>query len=592
MPLPPDFRPDPERPFTTVRTAVDGLEPEEIRNYASREDCLIDLPLWQDASVVMDDPYYHLGIGDGGDERAYTFEVHEEDELRLAVTIDRQSRRETGPWARPDPFRNDLARNTGRAFPFLSGDAATNAGATPEPSFAKDDLPPQPEIPLDNDIARNAGNQSHAAAWMSAQDKSTPAGRLLADLADPDKTDPAAGRAIVRTFEANCRRAGPGPDTAETLPFERILRRSVEQHRRTMDDTPERTWDRIKADYAAVFEAAGGNFNAVPYQDAWSALHERVRMASDAAHYPDNREEKLKALLYTLDTCAERKVAINDLHVDIARARAGLDRLLRNAGTLIDPRIERDPDFPDWANVRAAAVARWTHALADPDLSQHLPYWDYDTMKAHFDRLADPAIPTVFHPRVLALSREPILNPFMLSLASDYERALKFVRGDTNLLPYSPGFDSLQTSLRQAREKCADSPERTAHIDSLAAQLEIANQRKTIAQEAAQQLNDASEQLVRHIDRSKSNRKPVHEAPGFSAWRANADRVASRCEAILQDPRLAPHFTRAGASEDSARTATRFLRDDRYRKPPAAAQAAAQRRDRAQAREESCSMST
>ena len=112
-----------------------------------------------------------------------------------------------------------------------------------------------------------------------------------------------------------------------------------------MDDTPERTWDKIKADYAAVFEAAGGNVNQVPYQDGYPALHDLARRASDTAHYPDRQEDKLSALLDTLDTCAERKIAINDLHADIARARAGLDRLIRNAGTHIDPRIDRDPDF-------------------------------------------------------------------------------------------------------------------------------------------------------------------------------------------------------------------------------------------------------
>lgn len=572
MPLSLDFRPDPERPFTTVRTATHVHDPDEIRRYRTREDCLIDLQRWRDASVTMDDPYYHLGIGEGGDERAYTFEVHEGDELRLAVAVDRQTLHETGPWARPDPFRNELVQNPGQAFPFLPARA--------------------PALTLDEWIAQRAGDQPHdAVSWALARDKSTPAGRLLAELSDPGKIDPAAARAIIETFEADCERATANADAAETPAFERILRRSIEQHRKTMDDTPDRTWDRIKADYAAVFEAAGGNVNQVPYQDGYPALHDLARRTRDAGHYPDRQEDKLSALLDTLDTCAERKVAINDLHVDIARARAGLDRLIRNAGTHIDPRIERDPDFPEWSNFRADVVARWTQALADPDLIQHLPYWDYDTMKAHFERLADPAIPTVFHSRALAVSTEPILNPPMHGLASDYERALKSVRGDANLLPYSPQLDNLQITLQWAREQCAGVPERLAHIECLAAQLEVANQRKSAALEAAESLNDASGQLVRHINWSKSNRKPVHEAPGFSSWRANADRVAARCEAILKDPHLAPHFSRAGASAESARTAILFLRDDQYRMPPSPEEVAAQRQARAEIREESVSMS-
>ncbi|MYE23499.1 MAG: hypothetical protein F4Y01_06100 [Gammaproteobacteria bacterium] len=565
MPLPLDFRPDPERPFTTVRTAIDAPEPQELRNYASREDCLTDLQRWRDASVIMDAPYYHLGIGEGGDERAYIFEVHEEDELRLAVSIDRQTIHENGPWARPDPFRNELVQNPGQAFPFLPSQA--------------------PALKLDDWLAQRAGDQPHdAVSWALAQDKSTAAGRLLADLSDPDKIDPTAARAIIRTFEANCERAEANADPAGTPAFERILRRSIEQHRKTMDDTPERTWDRIKADYAAVFEAAGGNVNQVPYQDGYPALHDLARQAKAAAHYPDRQEDKLSALLDTLDTCAERKIAINDLHVDMARARAGLDRLIRNAGTHIDPRIERDPDFPEWSNFRATAITRWTHAVADPDLSQHLPHWDYDAMKTHFERLADPAIPTVFHPRALAVSREPILNSPMRRLASAYEHALKSVRDDPNLLPYSLRLDSLQLTLQWAREKCSGVPEKLAHIESLAAQLEVAHQRRTSAQKAAESLNDASGQLVQHINWSKSNRKPVHEAPGFGSWRENADRVAARCQAILKDPHLAPHFTRAGASADSARTAILFLRDDQYRMPPSPEAIAAQRQARAEAR--------
>lgn len=561
MPLPEDVTPDPDRPFITVRTATRFHDPGEVRQYATREECLVDLGRWQDTSLVRQDPYYHLGVGYEGDDDTYTFEVYENGDLRLQVDIDRLGQSQAGPWARPTE-----ARTAGAAFK------------------------------LDDYIARYAQDENHdAVSWAIAQDKSTPAGQLLADLSDPAKIDPNSSRAIMRTFEGNCERARAASPNGQAVNFERILRRAIERHRKTMDDTPERTWEKIKADYAAVFDAAGGNLNQVPYQDGYPALYDLTQRAVKAAHFPDRQEDKLKGLLATLDTCAERKIAISDLHVDLGRAREGLDRLIRDAGTLLNPRIERDACFPEWADYRATVIATWTHALADPDLKQHLHHFDYDAMKAHLERLADPDIPTVFHPRALAVSREPILNPPMYSLAQDYERALNSVGGDANLLPYSHRVEGLKLHIREALDKCARIPGRVAHIASLDAQLEVAAQRKTIAADAAQDLTDMSDELVRHINWSKSNRRPVHEAPGFNAWRDKADRAASRCEAILQDPRLAPHFHRAGASEEAARTTILFLRDDNYQKPTSPEEIAAQRQARAEARadprEESASMS-
>ena len=561
MPLPEGVIPDPDRPFVTVRTATRFHDPDEVRRYATREECLVDLGRWQDTSLVRQDPYYHLGVGYQGDDDTYTFEVYENGDLRLQVDIDRLGQSQAGPWARPTE-----ERTAGTAFK------------------------------LDDYVARYAQDENHdAVSWAIAQDKSTPAGKLLADLSDPAKIDANSSRAIMRTFEGNCERAQAASPNGQAINFERILRHAIERHRKTMDDTPQRTWDSIKTSYAAVFDAAGGNLNQVPYQDGYPALYDLTQRAVQAAHCPDRQEDKLKGLLATLDTCAQRKVAISDLNVDIWRAREGLDRLIREAGPLHNLRIERDPHFPEWADYRAAVIAAWTHALADPDLKQHLPHFDYESMKAQVDRLTDPEIPTVFHPRALAVSREPILNPTMYSLAEDYERALNTVGGDANLLPYSHRFVGLKLHIREALDKCARIPVRVAHIASLDAQLEVAAQRKTIAADAAQDLTDVSDELVRHINWSKLNRQPVHEAPGFNAWRDKADQVASRCEAILQDPRLAPHFDHAGASEETARTAILFLRNDNYQKPPSPQEIAAQRQARAQARadsrEESASMS-
>ena len=561
MPLPEGVTPDPDRPFITVRTATRFHDPEEIRRYETRGDCLADLDRWQDSSLVRQDAYYHLGVGYEGDEDTYTFEVYENGELRLQLDIDRLGQRHAGTWARP----------------------ADQAAA-------------RPALELDDYIARYARDENHdAASWTIAQDKSTPAGRLLADLSNPQKIAPTSSRAIMRTFEADCERAEAACENGQTLNFERILRRAIERQRQTMQDTPERTWDKIKAGYAAVYEAAGANVNKVPYQDAYPALHELVRNAADTAHYPDHHEARFRALLNTLDTCAERKTAINDLHVDIARTVEGLDRLIRYPGTIHNPRIERNPHFPDWANDRATVIANWTETQADIDLKQHLPHFDYEAMKDGIDRIADPAIPTLFHPE-MASSRTAIYDASpMQRIIVLYARALEFVDHDPNLLPYSPRLEELQFGLERTIQECTDNPDQLLALNTLNCQIAVSIERQSMAITAAEDLTEATEDLSGLINWSQAFNRPVHEYPEFDAWRDRADRVTSRCEAILQDPRLTPHFQRAGASEETARTTIAYLRQDRYRKPPSPEEIAARRQTRAEARadsrEESFSMS-
>ena len=552
MLLPEGVIPDPDRPFITVRRATHFHDPDEIRRYPTREACLTDLKRWQANSLVRQDPFHHLGIGYEGDADTYTFEVYENGELRLQLDIDRLGNREAGSWTRASAARS--------------------------------------QIPLDDYIAQNAGDPNHdSVIWMLAQDKTSSIGQFLAYLAEPDEVAPSARRAIIKTFEDMCDRVRAETGAIDRSQTERLLRRAAEQHFRTMDDTPGNTWETIKTDYAALFQAAGGNPAGLVYQEGFNDLHDLTRKAFDAAHYPDRQEDRLKALLHTLDTC-------NDQHAKVAatcrRAHGAclrLDHLQQRARDSDIQAIQHAPDFVEWLAYRNQAIAGWTELRADPALGEHLPF--PQDLQPQIDRLADPAIPTVFHPAVLAITREPIQNPPMNALATEYDRCLKSAGGDANLLPYSHRFDSLQLTLQQAREKCAHSPERIAHIDSLAAQLEIASQRKTVAEKAAQELTDMSDELVRHINWSKSNRQPVHEAPGFDAWRTNADRIASRCEAILLNRNLAPHFKRAGASEESARTAITFLRQDSYQKPPSPQEVTAQRQARAEAREQSFSMS-
>ena len=558
MPLPEGVTPDPDRPFITVRKATSFHDPDEIRRYATREECLADLDRWQDSSLVRQDRYYHLGVGYQGDDNTYTFEVYENGELRLQLDIDRLGHREAGPWARASAARS--------------------------------------QIQVDDYIAQDAGDpRRETAIWMYAQDKTSSIGQFLGYLADPDEVAPQDRRAIIKTFEDMGDRARAEGGHIDRSQTERLLKRAAEQHFRTMTETPENTWETIKADYAALFQAAGDNLAGLVHQEGFEDLHYLTRKALDTAHYPDRQEDKLKALLHTLDTGKDNRAKVATTCGSAHSACLRLDKLLqqaRDSGVGVRA-LQYAPDFFEWLAYRNEAIAGWTEIRADPALSEHLPF--LPNLQLQIDRLADPAIPTVFHPSVLSITREPVQNPPMNRLAADYDRALESVDGDANLLPYSQGFDSLQFTLRQTRETCAGIPERLAHIESLAAQLEVAIQRKVTAVEAAQDLTDMSDELVRHINWSKSSRQPIHEAPGFSAWRDKADRAASRSEAMLQDPRLAPHFKRAGASEESARTAISFLREDRFQKPPSPEEVAAQRRARAEARadsrEESFSMS-
>ncbi len=120
---------------------------------------------------------------------------------------------------------------------------------------------------------------------------------------------PRVGIAILETFKADCERACPAPDKTHLIDFDRIFRRAVERWFRHMDDTPERTWEKIKADYGRMYEAAGGDFNLIPRQDGFDALHRLIRQTLGAAHFPDRQEKRVRALARTIETLADRRSA-------------------------------------------------------------------------------------------------------------------------------------------------------------------------------------------------------------------------------------------------------------------------------------------
>ena len=558
MPLPEGVTPDPDRPFITVRTATRFHDPDEIRRYATREECLTDLHGWQDTSLVRQDPYYHLGVGYEGDDDTYTFEVYENGELRLHLDIDRLGQRQTGPWARPAEVR---AHRT-----------ATG---------------------LDDYIARYAQDENHdAVSWAIAQDRSTPAGQLLSYLSDADEVSPADSRAIFQTFETMCDEVSTRPGAIESSQYERFLKRAAEQHLQTMTDTPLDTWEKIKADYAALFEAAGSDVNALAYQEGFPALRALVRNAVDAAHYPDRQEQRIQALLVTLDTQNDRFFEVTNLTRALHAACLQLDRLEEQARNLYHQPFRQTEPYFEWLPKRDEILARLHQLRADPVLKHHLPFLD---IKHDLDRIADPSLSTAFHPALKEERHRFDFSPEMEEVAAIYGRAHEDVH-DADLVPYSAAhFADLETAIETAIGASAGNPRRLGALCTLQAQLSISTGRRETARAGVEDLEQVSTQLTNMQAWASSNRQPFHRAPEFAAWRDRADEVHDRCQRMRTDYHLSVHFQRTGVSNDSVAMTLALLRDSRFQKPPSPEQIAAQRQARAQtradSREESASMS-
>ncbi len=151
--------------------------------------------------------------------------------------------------------------------------------------------------------ARGAGIQ-----WIRELQPPAAASRLMEIIKDDERPPPPqVGIAILETFAENCERVCPAPDKVHLIHFDRIFRRAVERWFRNMDDTPERTWEKIKADYRALYQAAGADFDRLPHQDGFDALHDLARLTLGIAHFPDRQEKRLKALAQTAETLASRR---------------------------------------------------------------------------------------------------------------------------------------------------------------------------------------------------------------------------------------------------------------------------------------------
>lgn len=289
MPLPHYIRLDPARPFTTICTEIDPDIPdyvdphEDIRTYATRKECLADLKRWRSNQRRIDyeeedyDDYEDTDYELIKHDSTFTFEIYDHERLRLAIQLEPDTEPLLlGPWAEsPRPLADDDPPTPCRTNPQADG-------SLPEPG-----------------PGGRAGIQ-----WIRDLRPPAYASRLMQIIENDRLVPPRVGIAILETFEAACERACPGPDKAHLIDFDLVFRRAVERWFRHMDDTPERTWETLKAEYRRIYEAAGADIARIPEQDGFDALCKLVRQTAGAAHYPDKQEHRFRALATTIETLA------------------------------------------------------------------------------------------------------------------------------------------------------------------------------------------------------------------------------------------------------------------------------------------------
>ena len=183
------------------------------------------------------------------------------------------------------------------------------------------------------------------------------------------------------------------------------------------------------------------------------------------------------------------------------------------------------------------------------------------------ERLESPDLPTLFHDAALSRGDHASPEPVATSLerVSDlYRQTLDFVDRNAELLPYAPQFEELRASVRQAVTACAGDPARSERLEALSDQLARAEQRMSEIQFTSHDMSQACVKVLGFEQWSRDNARPVHEAPEFPAWRANATllEVPQR-----NDPVLAPHLEHCSAARQANEQAAALLRDERFKAP-------------------------
>ncbi len=348
---------------------------------------------------------------------------------------------------------------------------------------------------------------------------------------------------------------------------------------------PDGTWEKIKADHTTIFQAAENKLHLVPYQQGFDDFRGLLKTAIDTGNHPKQHAPRLHKLRDDIDTEAERRDTVQTLQGRIEGLTDRLDGLKEWVAAEPGRPIELAPGFIAWLRDRDATVAQWNNAARNPELKDHLPRLGEDGMKAEIERLSNPDLPSLFHPALETGNRH------MERVNNLYEHALAFVDRDPNLVAYSPHFDELRQTVRQVAGELVSQPDQVQDLQKLDGRLQASSQRQAEADAAARDLSEACTQVLGFQQWAAKTERPVHEAPNFKEWRDSADAIISRCETMRNDPKLAPHLERAGASAESTEVAVALLRDERFQRPVVPQLPAALQQARQESMEEGRSMS-
>ncbi len=347
----------------------------------------------------------------------------------------------------------------------------------------------------------------------------------------------------------------------------------------------DRTWEKIKTDYAALCQAADTKPHLLPYQEGFDDFRGLVAAAIEAKHHPEQYGAHLGKIRETLDTEAGRRDAVLQLQHRIEGAAERLDGLKEWVEAEPGRPVELAPGFTAWLRDRDATLAQWKNATRNPELRDHLPRLGDDAMKAEIERLSNPDLPSLFHPGLETGDRH------IERVNNLYEHALTFVDRNPNLVAYSPHFDELRQAVRQVAAEFVSQPDQVQDLQKLHGKLQASSDRQAEAGAAARDLSEACTQVLGFQQWAAKTARPVHEAPNFKEWRDSADEVVTRYERMRVNPELAAHLERAGASAESTEVAVALLRDERFQRPVVPQLPAALQQARQESMEEGRSMS-
>lgn len=348
---------------------------------------------------------------------------------------------------------------------------------------------------------------------------------------------------------------------------------------------PDGIWEKIKADHTTIFQAAGNTAHLLPYQEGFDDFRGLLKTAIDTGNHPERHGGRLRKLQDDLNIQAERRDAVLRIQDRVEHLAERLDDLKEWVEAKPGSPVELAPGFTAWLRDRDATVAQWNNATRNPELQDHLPRIDPDAIQAQVDRLANPDLPALFHPRL------ETGNTHIERVNNLYEHALDFVDRDPNLVAYSPHFEELRDTVRQVAAELVLQPGQVQDLSRIDGELKASSHRQAEADAAARDLSEACTQALGFRQWAATTGRPVHEAPNFKEWRESADAILSRCETMRNDPELAPHLERAGASAESTETAVALLRDERFQRPVVPELSMAQHRARQESMEEGRSMS-